>query len=190
MAFQAQNPDFRAFIEQVFSAQPFMVALGARLGRVEPGAVELVLPIRPDHLQHSGAVHGGVIGAMADNAAGAAAATLLAPGQATVTAEYRISFLAPAVGDTLIARGEVLKPGRSLVHTKCDVTVRAGDRETLVATALSSIVPFAVRNGDRHCEPAGPARNGRPDGKYGEATSSRIPCRRRPFRRDATFPRS
>jgi uncharacterized protein (TIGR00369 family) len=147
MAFQAQNPNFKAFIEQVFSAQPFMMALGARLGRVDPGAVELILSIRPDHLQHGGAVHGGVIGAIADNAAGAAAASLLAPGQATVTAEYRISFLSPAVGDTLIARGAVLKPGRSIIHTKCDVMVRAGDRETLVATALSSMVPFAMRSG-------------------------------------------
>jgi uncharacterized protein (TIGR00369 family) len=132
---------------KIFSAQPFMMALGARLGDVEPGIVELILSIRPDHLQHGGAVHGGAIDAMADNAAGAAAATLLALGQATVTAEYRISFLSPAIGDTLIARGEVLKPGRSIIHTKCDVAARAGDRETLVATALSSMVPFAMRSG-------------------------------------------
>jgi uncharacterized protein (TIGR00369 family) len=144
MAFQAQNPGFKAFIEQVFSAQPFMMALGARLGRIDAGSVELILSIRPDHLQHGGAVHGGVIGAMADNAAGAAAASLLASGQATVTAEYRISFLSPAIGDVLIARGEVIKPGRSIIHTKCDVAVRAGDRETLVATSLSSMVPFTM----------------------------------------------
>ena len=68
--------------------------------------------------------------------AGAAAASyLLTPGQATVTAQYRISFLSPAIGDVLIARGDVIKPGRSIIHTKCDVTVRAGDRETLVTTA-------------------------------------------------------
>lgn len=144
MAFQAQNPDYRSFIEQVLRAQPFMMALGAILSRVEPGEVELSLPIRPDHLQHSGAVHGGVIGAMADNAAGAAAATVLPPGQGIVTAEYRISFLAPAVGQTLIARGSVLKPGRSLIHTKSDVVAVADNRESLVATALASMVPFAL----------------------------------------------
>lgn len=144
MAFQSQNPDYRSFIEQVLRAQPFMMALGAILSRVAPGEVELSLPIRPDHLQHSGAVHGGVIGAMADNAAGAAAATVLPPGQGIVTAEYRISFLAPAVGQTLIARGSVLKPGRSLIHTKSDVVAVADNRESLVATALASMVPFAL----------------------------------------------
>ena len=144
MPFQAQNPDFRAFIERMLQAQPFMVALGVRLSRAEPGEIELSLPIRPDHLQHSGAVHGGVVGAIADNAAGAAAASILPEGQGIVTAEYRISFLAPAVGQILMARGSVLKPGRSLIHTKSDVIVVADTRETLAATALASMVPFAL----------------------------------------------
>jgi uncharacterized protein (TIGR00369 family) len=123
-----------------------MIALGATLSRIEPGEVELSLAIRPDHLQHGGAVHGGVIVAMADNAAGAAAAGLLPPNQATVTAEYRISLLAPAIGQTLIARGSVLKPGRSLIHTKSDVIVIADHRETLVATALGSMAPFTLKS--------------------------------------------
>ena len=143
MAFQPQNPDYRAFIEQVFRAQPFMMALGAMLERIEPGETEISLQIRPDHLQHGGTVHGGVIVALADNAAGAAAATLLPPGQAVVTAEYRISFLAPAVGHTLLARGTVLRPGRTLVHTKSDVIAVADNRGTVVATALGSMIPFA-----------------------------------------------
>jgi len=144
MPFHAQNPDYRAFIEQVIGAQPFMMALGVKLSRTEPGEIELLLQIRPDHLQHSGAVHGGVVGAIADNAAGAAAASVLPAGQGIVTAEYRISFLAPAVGQVLLARGSVLKPGRSLIHTKSDVIVVADGRETLVATALASMIPFAL----------------------------------------------
>jgi uncharacterized protein (TIGR00369 family) len=147
MALEAQNPDFRRFIVGVFAAQPFMAALGATLGRVEPGEVEVELTLRPDHVQHGGSAHGGVIGALADNAAGAAAASVLPAGQATVTAEYRISFLAPAVGQRLIARGSVLKAGRSLVHTKCDVLAVNGDKSVLVATALSSMVPFTMKAG-------------------------------------------
>jgi len=82
--------------------------------------------------------------AMADNAGGAAAASLLPEGQAVVTAEYRISFLAPAAGQKLIARGTVLEPGRSLIHTRSDVIAVADGRETLVATGLGSMVPFAM----------------------------------------------
>ena len=145
MTFQPQNPDFRAFIAQVLQAQSFMVGLGATLSRTEPGEIELSLTLRADHLQHGGVVHGGVIFAMADTAAGAAAASLLPLGQAVVTAEYRISFLAPAIGQTLLARGTVLRPGRSLIHTKSDVIAVADNRETLVATGLGSMVPFAPR---------------------------------------------
>lgn len=145
MAYQAQNPDFKAFIAGVFAGQPFMMALGAKLGRIEPGEVEIELAIRPDHLQHGGAAHGGVIGTLADNAAGAAAASVLPAGQATVTAEYRISFLAPAVGQLLIARGTVLKAGRSLIHTKSEVTAVEGDQRVLVATSLSTMVPFTMK---------------------------------------------
>jgi hypothetical protein len=36
MAFQAQNPGFKVFIEQVFSAQPFMMALGVPDFDIEP----------------------------------------------------------------------------------------------------------------------------------------------------------
>jgi hypothetical protein len=37
MAFQAQNPGFNAFIEQVFSAQRFMMALGVPDFDIGPG---------------------------------------------------------------------------------------------------------------------------------------------------------
>jgi uncharacterized protein (TIGR00369 family) len=147
MAFEPKNPQYRDFINQVLQAQPFMVALGVTAARIEPGEIELSLIIRPDHLQHGGVVHGGVIVAMADNAGGAAAASLLPEGQAVVTAEYRISFLAPAAGQRLIARGSVLKPGRSLIHTRSDVIAIVDGRETLVATGLGSMVPFAMTRG-------------------------------------------
>jgi uncharacterized protein (TIGR00369 family) len=144
MAFEPKNPNYRDFINQMLQAQPFMTALGVTLSRIEPGEIEFSLAIRPDHLQHGGVVHGGVIVAVADNAGGAAAATLLPEGQAIVTAEYRISFLAPAGGQKLIARGTVLKPGRSLIHTRSDVMAVADGRETLVATGLGSMIPIPL----------------------------------------------
>jgi uncharacterized protein (TIGR00369 family) len=144
MAFEPKNPQYREFINLVLQAQPFMVALGVTASRIEPGEIELSVTIRPDHLQHGGVVRGGVIVAMADHAGGAAAASLLPEGQAVATAEYRISFLAPAARQTLVARGTVSKPGRSLIHTRSDVFAVAAGRETLVATGLGSMVPFGM----------------------------------------------
>jgi uncharacterized protein (TIGR00369 family) len=59
-----------------------------------------------------------------DTACGYAALTLMPASAAVLTAEYKINFLSPAEGEKLIARGRVIKPGRSLtvcygeVHAK------------------------------------------------------------------------
>lgn len=142
MEFQAPNPNYRDTIAKILSSQAFIQALGISLGDLGPGFCELRLKLRPDHLQHGGVAHGGVIGTLADNAAGAAAGTLMPVGFATVTAEYRISFLAAAKGEQLIARGEVLKAGKALFHTKSDVFAISGEKRIHCATLLATMVPF------------------------------------------------
>ena len=81
---------------------------------IQPGATVIELEIRPDFLQQIGNVHGGIVGALADSAAGYAALSLMAPGLEVVTVEYKINFLAPAFGSRLIGRGRVVRPGRTV----------------------------------------------------------------------------
>ncbi|WP_341705038.1 PaaI family thioesterase [Ferrovibrio sp.] len=131
-------------IEGVLLRQPFMQMLGVTLEAVGEGEVELRLALRPDLTQHGGVAHGGVIGALADNAAGAAAGTLTLPEKATVTAEYKINFIAPGAGDALRAVGRVLKPGRSLIAVESRVYALRDGTETLVAAALASMVPVPL----------------------------------------------
>lgn len=142
--FQIKNPEYRTLLPKILAAQPFMHQLGVRLGDFGPGFCELWLDLRQDHLQHGGSAHGGVIGALADNAAGAASGTLMEPGFATVTVEYRISFLAPALGKQLLARGAVIKPGRAVLHTKADVFAITGDTRLQCATLLATMTPFKM----------------------------------------------
>ena len=142
--FEASNPDYAALVARILGLQTFMVALGVRLDEVSPGRCTLALDCRPDHLQHGGSVHGGVLGALADNAAGAAAATLLPVGFAVVTVEYKINFLAPARGERLLARAEVIRPGRAISVARTDVFALAGERQTLCATAMVTLSPMAL----------------------------------------------
>lgn len=146
MATERSEADIRRMIEDVLARQPFIRALGMRLIEFGPGRCVLGLALRPDHMQHGGSAHGGVIGAIADNAAGAAASAAMPAGHAAVTAEYRISFLAPAVGEELRAEGLVLRAGRSIVHTKADVYAvpGAGEPRRHVATLLATMVPFQL----------------------------------------------
>jgi uncharacterized protein (TIGR00369 family) len=118
--------------------------MGCRLGDIAPGAVTLELPYRTEVAQQNGFFHGGAVGFLVDNATAAAAATRLKEGQSLLTAEYKINFLAPATGERLVCRAEVVKAGATLsvIEAKC-FAVRGGD-EKLCAVALASmaVVPL------------------------------------------------
>lgn len=132
-----------AYVERVraeFSRQGFMALLGAELGAVAPGAVEIVLPIRPQLSQQHGYAHAGAAWAIADSAAGFAAQTLLGPRDGVLTVELKINLLAPARGERLIARGAVERAGRRLTVGRSDVFAEAGGVETRVALALGTFM--------------------------------------------------
>ncbi len=96
---------------------------------------EISMPIKPEFTQHLGHAHGGVIGTLADIAAN------LATKRPTVTLEYKINFLAPADGDTLIARSQVVREGRSTVVVECDVYSVSQGTEKRIACCLATVMP-------------------------------------------------
>src|SRR5438552_11106050 len=114
------DPHFAARIRASFGRQKAMALIGASLATVGPGAVEIALPFRDDLTQQKGYIHGGVIGMIADSAAGYAAYTLMPASASLVTVEYKLNLLAPALG-SLTARGEVVKPGRTLTVARAEV---------------------------------------------------------------------
>ena len=140
------NVDFAERVRNSFESQPFMEYIGAILEKVNAGAVDVFLPHRPQLTQQHGFFHGGVIATVADNA-GAYAAFTLAPASASIlTVEFKVSLLSPGAGDALVARGRVLKPGRSLVVSRTDVHARSGDNEKLIATALVTLMLLEGRD--------------------------------------------
>jgi uncharacterized protein (TIGR00369 family) len=140
MSFEPRNPDFEARVRGSFARQRAMELIGAKITVVAPGRVEIELPVRDDLGQQHGFVHGGVVGMIADSAGGYAAFTLMPADASVLTVEYKVNMIAPAEGDVLIARGEVLKPGRSLSVVRSDVWARRGDRETRVAAMQQTLM--------------------------------------------------
>lgn len=98
-----------------------MSTLGATLGSVEPGEVEIALRPSAAISQQHGFVHAGAITAIADSAAGYAALTLMPAGLGVLSTEFKINLLAPAVGDRIVARGRVVKAGRTLSVAQSEV---------------------------------------------------------------------
>jgi len=142
--FQPRSPDFRNWIRPVLGRQPFMQWLGVEVTCCDPGLVELAIRPRPEMTQHTGDLHAGVIAGLADNAAGGAAGTLTVPEGVPVTVEYKINFLAPARGERILARAQVLKPGRTLLIVEARVTAENRGETSLVATMLATMTPVAV----------------------------------------------
>lgn len=86
-----------------------------------PGSCELSLPMSDAVTQQHGYFHGGVIGALADSVGGYAANTLLMPEHECLTVEYKINIVAPGIGEALVARGSVIKSGKTLVIAGAEV---------------------------------------------------------------------
>ena len=143
--FEALNPDFAARVQTSFSRQRIMALLGAELAGIEPGFCEITLPFNDALCQQHGYFHGGVIGTIADSAGGYAGFSLMPEDASVLTVEYKLNLLAPADGDRLTARGRVVKPGRTLVVARADVTVRKNNRETLCATLLQTLMTMHGR---------------------------------------------
>jgi len=114
------DPQFAARIRASFGRQKAMSLIGARLTLVEPGRTEIALAYREDLTQQKGFIHGGIIGMIADTACGYAAFSLMPAGCSLVTVEYKLNILAPA-RRALLARGEVVKAGRTLTIARGEV---------------------------------------------------------------------
>jgi len=138
--FQASDPGFAERVQASFARQRIMALLGAELTRIEPGFCEIRLPFKDALCQQHGFFHGGVIGTIADSAGGYAGFSLMPEDASVLTVEYKLNLVAPADGDRLTARGRVIRPGRTLVVSRADVTVRNRGTETLCATLLQTLM--------------------------------------------------
>jgi uncharacterized protein (TIGR00369 family) len=142
---QPLDPEFEVRVRSSFARQAVMSTIGARLMRVAPGEVDIELPFRHELTQQHGFLHAGVVSMVVDSACGYAALTLMPPGTAVLTTEYKVNLVAPAAGEVVIARGRVLKAGRTLTVAKGDAFAVKGGEEKLVATMLATLMTVRER---------------------------------------------
>lgn len=134
------NPDYAGRVQASFARQAFVNTIGASLAHVGVGEVDIALPRNDALAQQYGYVHGGVLISIADAAAGYAALTVTALGAGVLTAELKVNFLRPAQGDMQVARGRIIKPGKTLTICQSDVFDRRDGDEIHVLTALVTMM--------------------------------------------------
>ncbi|MFC2966480.1 PaaI family thioesterase [Acidimangrovimonas pyrenivorans] len=136
--------DTESRVRSSFARQTMMQTFGAEIAALAPGRCEIVAPVLPLARQQHGVGHAGLAFSLGDSAAGYAALTLMPAEQEVMTAEIKINLLAPAAGDRLIARGEVVKAGRRLTVVRADVFAETAGKEKLIAILQGTMVPVAV----------------------------------------------
>ncbi len=121
------DADTIARVQASFSRQRAMALLGAQMVEVEAGRTKIVLPFREDLTQQHGFVHAGIITAIVDSACGYAALSLMPPGVGVLTIEFKVNLLNPAAGERFVARGQVVKPGRTIMVCTGEVMAERAD---------------------------------------------------------------
>jgi uncharacterized protein (TIGR00369 family) len=132
----ATNPPSLA---EAVNARGFGGAAGFRIVAVERGSAEVALSRREDLLQFFGHIHGGVITALADQAAGIAVTSSLPKGRIGVTVELKVNFLEPAKGAELVARAKTLKMSGSIGVATVEIFSKDGASETLCAFCTATM---------------------------------------------------
>ena len=107
--------DFRQRITASFARQGAMRLIAAELTRIEHGTVEIELPFSDDLTQQHGFLHAGVISAALDSACSYAAYTVLDPDASLLTIEFKVNLMSPGRGERFLFRGEVTKPGSTII---------------------------------------------------------------------------
>ena len=127
-------------MRESFAKQGLMATLGARLSLVEPGHVEIEVPYDEKLSQQQGLFHGGVTTSIVDSSCGYSALTLMAAGSEVLTVEFKINLFAPAAGERLVARGRVVRGGRTITVCQGDAYAVRGGTETHCATMVATMM--------------------------------------------------
>ena len=132
--FQPRDPDYVDRVAAAFRDGSTASQWGGELTSVSPGGAEIALAFRDDASGGPGMLHRSIVAGLLDDACLLAALTLASPGDQVHTIEYKVNFLAPATGEQVVVRAEVLRPGRTI--TVCRAEANCGD--TPVARMLAT----------------------------------------------------
>lgn len=127
--------DFRARVRASFARQQLMATFKASLVAVDEGEVQIELPFAPQLAQQHGYLHAGVVTAIVDSACGYAALTRAPEGREVVSAEFKVNFLRPALGDRFLAVGVARTAGHRLAV--CTGDVRAFTESATAGTLVA-----------------------------------------------------
>ncbi|MEW6375545.1 MAG: PaaI family thioesterase [Thermodesulfobacteriota bacterium] len=126
------------FLKKDYS-RGFIADCGYKAVNYERGYLESRLKVLSRHRQQDNYIHAGVIATMADHTAGYAAFSLVPEDHRILTIEFKINFLQPAYGHTLVCKSRILREGGQILVGESKVFDQRSDEEVLVAKAIVTL---------------------------------------------------
>lgn len=127
------------FLKKDYS-RGFIADCGIEAITYEKGHLESKLKILNRHRQQDHYIHAGVLATMADHTAGYAAFSLVPEDMRILTIEFKINFLQPAYGHTLICRSRILREGSQIFIGESEILDQRSHEEALAAKALVTLM--------------------------------------------------
>ena len=141
-----ENPNFKEAIEDLVLKMPIASFIGMRFTKIELGFVEIVIPYREELSFTKGVFQAGPVGMLMDIAACCAIGTKLPSSRAFSTIDFTTKIVAPASGESFIARGHAVSSGKSVSVGKAAVFAISNEIQKLSATGLVTTRTFEIRN--------------------------------------------
>ncbi len=140
------DPEFESRVRRSFALQKAMTTVGAELTRVAYGAVEMEMPYADELTQQHGFLHAGIISTALDSACGYAGFTTMPADASVLTIEFKVNLLAPGRGDRFLFRGEVTKPGRTIIVADGRAYAMGESESKLIATMTATLMTVRGRD--------------------------------------------
>ena len=114
---------------------PVAELIGFVVEEAGDGESVLTMVAEERHSSPLGTIHGGILCDLADAAMGVVMFSSLEPGESFTTLELKINYLRPFWIGKLLARGRIVKRGRTVAMAECDVF---DEQERLIARSSST----------------------------------------------------
>ena len=134
------NPDYVKAVSQLVNRSPYFALLSMEVRDLQWGTSLLEVYLEEKHLQPFGNVHGGVMASVVDAATFWAVFPQVERGKGLTTAEIKVNYLAPVQKGKLVARGQIIKLGRTLALGEARV-MDSGGKLVAHGTATMMVLP-------------------------------------------------
>ena len=129
-------------IRQSFNGQSMLRSLNAEMTSLSLGHVEIEAQITDNFLNQHNFAHAGIAFTLGDTAGGYAALSYYEAGSDVMTVEFKVNYLAPAMGESLKAVGRIIRPGKRICVVAADIFVLGSGKEEKIAAMQGTMLPI------------------------------------------------